>query len=68
MIRDLAIWLIGPALLVMAVIGGIRLAHDIANYSGIVTGHAYASECVTTPGAMFNDCVPLHAEQIEDLR
>lgn len=68
MIQELLKWLVVPALLTMALIGGIRLTQDIASYSGTITGTAFAADCTPTPGAMFNDCASLDATQIEDLR
>jgi hypothetical protein len=67
-LKDLVIWLVGPAMLIMALIGGIELVHDMATYTNVVTGTAIAANCTASPSEMFNACVSLDTTQIEDLR
>lgn len=60
-------WLLVPALITLALLGGARLVGDIADAMPARTG-SVVQQCQPLPGEMFNRCAKLDTTQVEDLR
>lgn len=71
LIKELVKYLVVPALLTLALVGGVRLTVDMITYQHEVTGHAHVAvdeSCTTSPDEMFNDCAWLDTSEVNDLR
>lgn len=60
-------WLLVPALITLALLGGARLIGDIAEAMPTRTG-AVVTTCQPVQGEMFNRCAKLDTTQVTDLR
>jgi len=69
MIKETFKYLIVPALLTLALLGGVDLVRDVITYQHTITGTAITTnECETSPDEMFNECAVLDTSQVQDLR